>query len=288
MGRLTKQGIDYFSIDVQFDDKTELYLIEKEGIGLAVLITLWQLIYQNEGYYIKASDDIALLIKRRINVDINAINACIKTALKRGIFDANSYEKYNILTSKAIQKRYFDAAKRKKEVNVIKEIVLVSLTDYKNIINVNINGINVDINRVNVKKLNINSKNAYKNATKEKEKEYIYTTKLKKFVGNYINYIKKTYPTKSPKGNNVKNNSLEVLDKLIRIDGFKEEYIFESIRWGQENDFWKVQIYSLAGLRNKSQNGLTKFQNLSNSFDKDKPEQAKIKIPVFEVAAGDR
>jgi len=161
MGRLTKQGIDYFPLDVQFDDKSELYLIEKEAVGLAVMITLWQIIYQNEGYFINNSSDLHLLIKRRINVNINEINDCINVMLKRGILDACLYEKYGILTSKAIQKRYFDAAKRKKEVRVIRAFIVTNLDSYTNLINVDINNIDVDINGINVGG----------NATKEEEEE---------------------------------------------------------------------------------------------------------------------
>jgi len=161
MGRLTKQGIDYFPLDVQFDDKSELYLIEKEAVGLAVMITLWQIIYQNEGYFINNSGDLHLLIKRRINVNINDINDCINAMLKRGILDARLYEKYGILTSKAIQKRYFDAAKRKKEVRVIMAFIVTNLDSYTNLINVDINNIDVDINGINVGG----------NATKEEEEE---------------------------------------------------------------------------------------------------------------------
>ncbi len=36
MARPAKQGIDYFPLDVDFDDKIEMYLIEKEAVGLAV------------------------------------------------------------------------------------------------------------------------------------------------------------------------------------------------------------------------------------------------------------
>jgi hypothetical protein len=161
MGRLTKQGIDYFPLDVQFDDKSELYLIEKEAVGLAVMITLWQIIYQNEGYFINNSSDLHLLIKRRINVNINDINDCINAMLKRGILDARLYEKHGILTSKAIQKRYFDAAKRKKEVRVIRAFIVTNLDSYTNLINVDINNIDVDINGINVGG----------NATKEEEEE---------------------------------------------------------------------------------------------------------------------
>lgn len=120
-----------------------------------------------------------------------------------------------------------------------------------------------------------------------KNDKNIYTVKLQEFVGNYINFIKEKYPTKSPKGKNLKSSSLETVDKLIRLDGFEEDYVFNALRWAQKDDFWKTNVFSLAGLRKKSHNGLTKFQNISNAYDKDQPEESKPKVPVFRVAASD-
>lgn len=147
MARPTKQGIDYFPLDVNFDEKTELYLLEHEADGLAVMIVLFQLIYSNEGYYINNNDDLLLLVKKRINVNINKINDCINSLIERNILDKNIHKKHNVLTSNGIQKRFFDAAKRKKEVKIIKEYVITDINEYENLINVS------------------------NNATKEKEKE---------------------------------------------------------------------------------------------------------------------
>ena len=145
MGRPTKQGVEYFSVDCTFDHKTNLYIVEMEAEGLAVLVVLWQMIYSENGYYIDIDDDLYLLIKKAINVDKNIVIECIKIMLKRNIFSAEKYDKHKILTSRAIQKRYFDYAKRKKVV----------LYDFNYILK----GIDVGINSINVSK----------NATKEQE-----------------------------------------------------------------------------------------------------------------------
>lgn len=116
MGRPTKQGIDYFPVDVQFDDKVELFIAECGADGLGILITIWQLIYQNEGYYIQNNNDLILLIRRRVLSEVDTIKRCISLALSRGIFDEKLFNKFKILTSKAIQKRFIVAARKKKEV----------------------------------------------------------------------------------------------------------------------------------------------------------------------------
>ena len=136
MARPIKQGIDYFPLDCQFDPKTEMYLVETESNGLSVLITLWQLIYAHEGYYINVDEDLHLLVKKRVNVGINEVNDCINVAIKRNLFNKKLFDKYKILTSHAIQKRFFDIAKRKKMIQF----------DHRYIIN----GINVSNNMVDV------------------------------------------------------------------------------------------------------------------------------------------
>ena len=142
MARPIKQGIDYFPLDVDFDNKIEMYLIEKEAVGLAVLITTWQLIYKNEGYYIKNGRNLFLLIKKRISVDVNIIEDCINSCLENGIFDKELHEKFGILTSKAIQIRFFDVINKKKKVLYDTNFLLIEVSDDKNLINVGINSIN--------------------------------------------------------------------------------------------------------------------------------------------------
>ncbi len=151
MSRPTKQGISYFPLDVQFDDKVELLIADKGSDALSVLVTTWQLIYQNEGYYVEDGSDLYLLIRRRIMTEKTIIQDIVIAAIGRGIFDKSMHKNHKILTSKAIQKRYFIASARKKIINVYKNYLLVEVNEYKN---VNCLGVNV-----------------CKNATKEEEEE---------------------------------------------------------------------------------------------------------------------
>lgn len=156
MARPTKQGIDYFPIDCQFDDKIEMLLIEKGGNGLSVLITLWQMIYSNEGYFIANNKDLHLLIKRKIDVDINEVSDCINVCLDRNIFNSKIHSKFKVLTSKAIQKRYFDAAKKKKSVTICKDFIINGIDSCGNWVNDcgNATNVNIDVDvkeDVNVK-----------------------------------------------------------------------------------------------------------------------------------------
>lgn len=150
MARPTKQGIDYFPLDVDFDDAIEMYLLEKQGLGLAVLVTSWQLIYRNFGYYAINGSDFCLLIKKRISEDISSIKDCINACLIRGIFDETLHEQYGILTSRAIQKRYFDAAKRKQAAHYIPQFILIDVSVCENLVDVSINSTIVNNNAPNI------------------------------------------------------------------------------------------------------------------------------------------
>lgn len=150
MARPQKTGIDYFPLDVDMDDRVKLIDAKFGVAGFGILIKLWQIIYDN-GYYIEWTEKELLLYKNRINADINLINDVINECLKWGIFNAELYELYSILTSSGIQKRYFEATKRRTEVTLIDELILVPLpNNYKpTLVFVNINPVNAYNNSKN-------------------------------------------------------------------------------------------------------------------------------------------
>jgi hypothetical protein len=134
MGRPTKQGVDYFPVDCVFDKKTKLYLMEKESVGLAVLISTWAEIYVGDGYFIDNDDDLYLSIKQRVGGDVVEIRGCIEACLKRNIFDNRLHDEHKILTSRAIQTRYFVAARKKARVKVNPEYLLINVSGVGNLI----------------------------------------------------------------------------------------------------------------------------------------------------------
>ena len=131
MARPIKFGLDYFPLDVSMDDKIELIEAKYDITGFGVVIKLLQKIYAN-GYFINVSEDSVIVFSKRVNVDINLVNAIINDSIRHGIFDEERYKKYNILTSHGIQLRFIEATSRRKSVELIKEYL-----------------VNVDINLLN-------------------------------------------------------------------------------------------------------------------------------------------
>lgn len=125
-----KSGIDYFPLDVALDEKVELIEAQFGLTGFAVLVKLFQKIYGGEGYYAEWTNEIALLFAKKIGSNGNAVSDIVDAAVKRGIFDKTLYDKYQILTSKGIQKRYFEAVSRRKNVEVKGAYLLVNATDF--------------------------------------------------------------------------------------------------------------------------------------------------------------
>lgn len=117
MTRPIKQGLDYFPLDVNCDDTLKMIEAKLGLTSFAVIVRLWQIIYDN-GYFIKWTERELLLYKNRINADINLINDVINESIKWGLFDEGVYKKFNVLTSRGIQKRFVEAIKRRKEITV--------------------------------------------------------------------------------------------------------------------------------------------------------------------------
>ena len=127
MGRPSKTGLDYFSLDCVLDDKVDLLEAELGLEGFAILIKLWMKIYSN-GYYIEWSDDIELLFARKINSEKTLVSSVINSCFSRKILNKTLYAKYSILTSKGIQNRFFTACKicKRKMILVNSDFILVN------------------------------------------------------------------------------------------------------------------------------------------------------------------
>lgn len=144
MARTNKVGIDYFPFDVDFfnDEKIE-FTSARFGIkGEIIAIRLLCKIYRS-GYYTNWNEDECTLLAKRAGDGITPtlVSDIVKELAKRGFFEKSLFDRFNILTSKGIQKRYFEITSRYKQVDVFKEYLLINLEfrDNANIITINVN-----------------------------------------------------------------------------------------------------------------------------------------------------
>lgn len=120
-------GIAYFPMDCHYDDD-KIPLIEAEhGLeGFAIIVKLFQKIYGSFGYYCVWNDRAEILFAKSCGVAPDAVKSVLTTAMNEMIFDKNMYEKYGILTSHGIQKRFMTIAKRRRAIFDKPEYVLLS------------------------------------------------------------------------------------------------------------------------------------------------------------------
>lgn len=152
MARPQKEGLDYFPLDTDMDltdDKIQLLEAKHGIVGFGVLIKLLMKIY-GEGYFYQWREKESLLFSKRVSVDINKVNDIVNDLIKWEMFDPDIYNKYKVLTSNGIQKRYWEVAKRRSEVTIVKQYWLFNVDIV--LVSVNINIVNVDTGTQRIEK----------------------------------------------------------------------------------------------------------------------------------------
>lgn len=141
-GRGYKVGLDYFELDCHMEEKVKLIQAEFGLKGFAVVVKLYQKIYGGFGYYCEWSEDSLLLFTSENGLSgdsKNFIQQIVSACIRRNIFSEQLFNKFGILTSSGVQKRYMNAVSKREKVELIKEYLLISVD--KNKKNVVINSI---------------------------------------------------------------------------------------------------------------------------------------------------
>jgi len=166
--RAGKTGLDYFPLDVDFfeDEKIE-FVSARFGIkGEIIAVKLLCRLYRNN-YYMPWGEDESMLFAKRAGEGITPalVNEVVQELVKREFFDKLLLDRFQILTSKGIQARYFEITKRRKPFDVIKEYILID----------------VDILPQNVNILSLNVRDGTQSKVKESK---VKESKVKESKGN--------------------------------------------------------------------------------------------------------
>lgn len=128
MARPTKDGIDYFPLDVDVfeDEKIEAIAGEFGLKGEIAVIKLLCAIYK-KGYFILWNDlTQATLLKRLPGVSKEMLNQIVNRLVIWGFFDKELFDSVEVLTSENIQATYFEATKRRKSPKPTKYVINVN------------------------------------------------------------------------------------------------------------------------------------------------------------------
>lgn len=134
MARPLKQGIEYFSFDVDFFSDVKIRKISRAcgPASTSILICLLCNIYRDKGYYIQWDEDLPFVVADSIGtvgITEGAVEEVIKKALQVGFFNQELYDKHKILTSNGIQNRFRSAVVRREEIEYVTEYLV---SDIKN------------------------------------------------------------------------------------------------------------------------------------------------------------
>lgn len=131
MPRPTKQGLDYFPLNVDFFQDKKIRRVKSEygADGITIYIYLLCEIYRN-GYYVIADNDFILSMADDLKMSVNKINQVLRFLLGRSLFDDTLFRSDTVLTSVSVQRRYLFAVKERiKENNAkIKDFWLLEST----------------------------------------------------------------------------------------------------------------------------------------------------------------
>jgi hypothetical protein len=145
MARPAKAGLEYFPFDVDFFEDPKLDAIGGEfGLkGEIATVKLLCAVYKN-GYFVVWNDLLKMqLLKRLPGVSGELLEQIVNRLVLWGFFEKSLFNSDKVLTSNGIQKRYFEATKRRMSA---KENVYVINNEVNADINPLASGINADKN----------------------------------------------------------------------------------------------------------------------------------------------
>lgn len=134
MARPTKQGLDYFPLDVDLDqdDKLGMIIGEYDHKGERLWIKLLSWIYKHEGYFSEWDEGVQLRFLRRYSYcgfSMSFIQEVVPKFVRWGLLDQTVFNTFHILTSERIQKTWLDATRKRKDREINQKIWLIEVND---------------------------------------------------------------------------------------------------------------------------------------------------------------
>jgi hypothetical protein len=133
-GRPHKQGLDYFSFDIDFFDNNKIdELMEYHSAhGVIFYQQILCSIYR-KGNVLKWDRMALKLFRKTYGYTPDQVHTYLAVIIKLDLLNRDLYEKYSILTSDSIQERYLYSTKRREKVIYIQEYLLIDLDSYKSV-----------------------------------------------------------------------------------------------------------------------------------------------------------
>ena len=260
MARPTKQGVDYFPLDVHLDNKFKFIEIKFGLEGFAVVIKILQEIYA-QGYFCDWSDDEKLLFSDEHKIEFEKLDLITNECLVREIFNQELYENYRILTSKGIQERYQEIVKRRKDVEVRTSYLLIDGS-----FGVNVNTMSTsrkhDDNKSTQSKVKESKVNKSKGKNNSRKQVYDESSLYYKMAEYFYQLILKNNSQHKKPNIQVWSDDFR---KLVELDDRNKDEVRQVMEWVQSDDFEMVNVLSPKKLRDRYDNLFMKMNKSSRS-----------------------
>lgn len=131
MPRRPKQGIEFagWSVDI-FDGDTKIdKLLDAQGwVGFGIYFFLCQMAYKFDGYFYRWAYDDSASTARRMGGGIGSgtVSETVRYCLQISLFDQRLFDRWGILTSKGIQRRFLAAIQGRRVKSVISDYWLLN------------------------------------------------------------------------------------------------------------------------------------------------------------------
>jgi len=120
MARITKPGLNYFPLDVDFlNDRKVRKIMHKHGsLAASALIAIYSSIYKDKGYYMQWDEDICFDMSEITLIDMKDLELIVAAAMEAELFDKKLFEEHRIITSQAIQNQYKLCTNKRKSTEI--------------------------------------------------------------------------------------------------------------------------------------------------------------------------
>lgn len=127
MARPTKNGLDYYPMDVGFlrDKKVKLLRAEFGASSVLFVLYVFGKAYEGDGYFLAWDKDELLIASDELRESPAYISEVLQGCLSRSLFDERVFQMFGVLTSAGIQRRYLRGCEKRDDITVIKEYWLL-------------------------------------------------------------------------------------------------------------------------------------------------------------------
>lgn len=138
MARPLREGIDYFPLDVGFfrDRKIRQIKAEFGAKGIVIFLYILASAYEEHGYYFDVSeDDDFLLVAEGAGCGCSPefTKEVVTGVVKRSLFDEGVFNRFGILTSQSMQRRFLRAVSTRDTIYVDERYWLLDINNKKDV-----------------------------------------------------------------------------------------------------------------------------------------------------------